>query len=347
MMSPFRQGTLCVLLTALLQCAGSCFGFELKRDTSAPINKFLDCATEILGRPVLVYDTLQAPLREISCKNLDAETFARKVEDAGFRVLLSRDWALVVDSGTAKREGWRDLQVDVRVSEKDSKGPPLPKSVLKQLQRDILKKARFFPTEAMGSSLSTGTARFLLLFDVYRRAIAGKNSVIVLVHMGEEQTNTDTTDPSGRVIFGELQGSRVTLLWQSPIVQTDGQLEFEDIDGDGNPEILLWSLWIQNMTDRFQTLTIFDKSGRELTREEQNSSHEADCEFEGGATILGGTTCPIVGTEIRIIKGVTPNLITYWGGPNDDRSVMLKLVNGRYARITSMQHGVAQAEHYR
>jgi hypothetical protein len=310
-----------------LCCSSYAAAAELRRDSSSRIDHFLDCATRILGRPVLVHALPGPGLAAINCQNVDIESFTARLQEGGYTLLLTPDWALVVDFATQSREHWKDLKVDVQLNEKKSDSPPLSSATLDRLKHALLTQMRFFPAEALQSSYGSSTAHYLLLFDVYRRRIDGKDAAIVLVHLGENVPDLDPEDPSGRVIYGELSGDVAELRWQSPIVQTNGELQFDDIDGDGVPEIVLWSRWIATTRMTWQALTIFDREGHELTRQK-------DCEFEGGATILGGTTCPVVGTEVRIISGVTPKLITYWGGPNEENNVVLKLVNGRFVRIT-------------
>jgi hypothetical protein len=173
-----------------------------------------------------------------------------------------------------------------------------------------------------------GTLKYRILFDVFRAPFGTQEGLVILMHLGEDG-NVNPNDPSGRVLFGVLRDNhRVDLLWQSPVIETNGTVEFKDINGDRIPEILLWSRWVENATGlNWQTLTIFDQKGDELTRQK-------DCEFEGDTNALNGTTCPVVGTEISIIDTVSPVLITYWGGPNQEKNVVLKLRNGKYQRIT-------------
>jgi hypothetical protein len=128
----------------------------------------------------------------------------------------------------------------------------------------------------------------------------------------------------GRLVYGEIQGGQYRILWDSPFIKTSGHLEFEDVNGDGLPEILVWAER-RGANQAYPELTIFDLKGNELTR--------GKC----GPRCDESETYSILGDDISLSDNPTgPKIIRVSGwscdisGPTHE----FALVNGFYVSDT-------------
>jgi hypothetical protein len=297
------------------------FGYD-----KSELSNFFQCTTAALGKRVIVYEYVDSKMAGLDCSPEGKQRWLHQLNSIGHTVLSSQQWAVIIDSDWLNEYHWSVLDIQTEVNDKGAS--PLPKNALDALKEDLLSHVLYFPAVPVLSSFDQPRVlRYRFVFDVFQQRFGSKDGVVVLLHLGEEG-NMDPNDISGRVIFGTLDGGHVALQWQSPVVETNGIVQFKDVNADGFPEILVWSRWIENAKGlSWQTLSIFDQDGNELTRQK-------DCEFEGDTNWLNGTACPVVGTEVSIISTVSPALITYWGGPKEEKNAVLKLRNGRYVRVT-------------
>lgn len=141
------------------------------------------------------------------------------------------------------------------------------------------------------------------------------------------------TPDANRLIVGKFVSGKFQLEWLSPLLQPfQLMLSFRDVDADGVAEIWSESTWFAG-SEGAEALSIFDVSGRELTR------GAGDCGVAVGAsgpknlTILPAT-CPITGypnIEHDVEDDGTVALIAHWDVPGEGRpNQEFKLVDGKY-----------------
>jgi hypothetical protein len=97
------------------------------------------------------------------------------------------------------------------------------------------------------------------------------------------------------LVYGELQGGKYKALWDSPWFKS-GAIEFVDVNGDGEKEILIKSETAGANSVSVE-LVVFDRKGRELSRQELCGSLDSVPPL--------GEACPITGAnEISVTENV-------------------------------------------
>lgn len=198
----------------------------------------------------------------------------------------------------------------------------LSQKQLVQLQDAVVRQARLIPVlQADGEPIDVETATFPIRLQVYVHHL--KKDVplsIVVVVRGDENAS------AGRLVYGEEQADgTLKLLWDSPLfVARYLDLSFDDIDGDGFQEIILRASFPAGIHDS-AALTIFDRNGRELTRQEQCLQPVG---FDFWKTY---DTCPIMGEALDFIYADTPPFDIFVHRVfHTDRDGVFRLKGGRY-----------------
>ena len=204
----------------------------------------------------------------------------------GFRVLSNGGWAFLVPDdiftgrGLPFKVSWTTLSVDAELNgETDSLQQLSPKQ-LTFLKEELIRKTRLIPVEAEVDGASSEVAVVHLRYTLFaHRNKYGRLSVVALLHEGDELGALET---NGRLIYGEVVGDEVELQWDSPLLFAD-DLQLEDINGDGNDEIILQATvgWVAHGSGT-QIITIFDHNGRELTRQQDCKWMDKTADFKSG-----------------------------------------------------------------
>lgn len=130
---------------------------------------------------------------------------------------------------------------------------------------------------------------------------------------------------TARLVYGEMRGGRYVMLWDSPLFSVlHGNIYFQDVNGDGNKEIVIESTTYGNQ--QYPIMVIFDRNGREITRQtkcDTKTSADGNINEEDG-------TCVIFGEEITLSdNGEGPKDI-YVRNWDDGQNHVFKLSNGVY-----------------
>ena len=136
---------------------------------------------------------------------------------------------------------------------------------------------------------------------------------------------------AGRMIYGEMRDGKYQMLGDSPLLNGHGQLDLADVNGDGWDE-LVWrsdTCGAQNCAP--EELVIFDREGRELTRQ---AKCVVDPIYPFNET---DGVCAIVGEEITVgdatllpqgKRSPVEIVVNSWEVDGKDR--VFKLVDGTY-----------------
>jgi hypothetical protein len=119
-----------------------------------------------------------------------------------------------------------------------------------------------------------------------------------------------------------MRDGKYELLWDSPLFNVSGGISFGDVDGDGWQDIIIESWRGGNQV--YPGLVIFDRAGRELTRQEKcETSNEGFNEVDGVCAIQGADIS--LGTNEHAPKEIR---VTDWDGDGKDH--LFRLKDGRY-----------------
>jgi TPR repeat len=144
---------------------------------------------------------------------------------------------------------------------------------------------------------------------------------------------------TARLVYGELHNDTYVMLWDSPLFNVlHGNIYFQDVNGDNSKEIVVESSTYGNK--EYPILAIFDKSGREITRQKQCDTRDsADGNFgeENGV-------CAVYGTDIAFSDNEEgPKDIRVSGWYGDRGRHVFKLLNGLYVPGSALTGGVGPA----
>jgi len=142
---------------------------------------------------------------------------------------------------------------------------------------------------------------------------------------------------AGRLVYGETQGAQYRILWDSPLLNSTGRLDFEDVIGNGQKQIVWRSATCGAKDCAPQQLVVFDKDGNEISRQSDCPPAKAFDETDG--------VCPIEGDQIRFtvvspfalsleeVERAPKDIVaTNWHG--SDKDAILTLENRLYAVST-------------
>jgi hypothetical protein len=155
--------------------------------------------------------------------------------------------------------------------------------------KSILRQTRLAPIPTpyqAGNDGKTAELQYTLFLDAHHLSPHAPESVIAV---------SGLENGWARLIYGEIEKGTYHLLWESPLFSSVRlKLGYTDIDADGKKEILIATTSGPRLENK--VLSIFDKSGQELTRQPD------DCEL---AYLLqpNEATCPIVAASIELIDG--------------------------------------------
>lgn len=287
-MSPttVRRRLALVLCFALL-CPGLVSGQEtIHRHGATPLDHFLLCAREVLGRPVAAHPSLyESRWKPPEC-NRDATALRDSLHRSGV-VLFEGTWIYLVLTAAlpsvAKGAGRLEVRAQIQ-NWGEIPGSRQPTAAERALVSDaIFRDARLISYRGVDLGNATMRLEPELTIDIHRLRQSGPESVMAAL--------TRNGAP-GRLVYGELQDGKYRLLWDSPFYDVWlGAMSYLDLDADGTQEILLAGRW-----DRSSKLSVLSLDGRELSR-------QSPCEFEqlmDGYT-ADGSLCPLIGDPIDIL----------------------------------------------
>jgi len=261
----------------------------------------------------------------------------------GIRIFETTQWVYIIPAANfsaaphVEMQRWKRIKFEPKIESVDNISEPDARALLPE----ILKSARTIPLRpsqalspaqltALGKPQRAPGADDEVEVGPYFRFYKAKlqpnapDSVVVLM---EDWPSGE----AGRIIYGEMREGKYKVLWDSPLLNGHGRLDLADVNGDGWDE-LLWrsdTCGVQNCSP--EELVIFDKQGREITRQQKcdvQPIHPFD-EIDG--------VCAIVGEEITVDEaplllqtkhGSVEIAVNSWEVDGKDR--IFKLVDGTY-----------------
>ena len=237
------------------------------------------------------------PVPELPCpatRDQVAEVLQEKVaklltvpegEPDGIRLFETSQWVYIIPAskfdevpGTPdypSRQRWKRIRIGPRIEATDGITPKQAELLIPE----ILKYARVVPLEPSQEASAQELAAQGLpqrdpksddeveigpSFKFYKARLKenAPESVIAI----EKNWPWETV---GRLIYGEMRDGKYQVLWDSPLLNGLGRLDLVDVNGDGWDELLWRSATCGAQNCEPQELTIFDKDGKEITRQHE------------------------------------------------------------------------------
>lgn len=310
-------------LAALLTAQASAGGKAPRHFGLSDLDRALTCIERLQGRLVLRHSGLDNRLRIDPCPT-DRAQLEGVLARQGLRLFDAGDFGFLISSKFLPpwppdlspfwpRMKWSRVRATLKVRPAEG----LPEAQAQAIASRILREARTIPLYTPEEPQTDGAVSIevKLGFHVTRLRPGAPPTVLALLDQLPDST-------AGRLVYGEMRNGKYELLWDSPLFNANGGISFEDVDGDGWQEIVIESLRGGNHV--YPGLVIFDRAGRELTR-------QSKCETlnEGFDEVDG--VCAILGADISLStneQGPKQIRVTNWSGDGKDHLFQLK--DGRY-----------------
>lgn len=287
------------------------------------LDRSLACIERLHDRPVLRHSGLDNRLRIDPCPK-DRAQLEGVLARHGLRLFDAGDFGFLISSKFLPpwppdlspfwpRMKWSRVRATLEVRPVEG----LPEAQAEAIASRILKEARTIPLYTPEEPQTDGavTIKVKLGFHVTRLKPGAPATILALL----DQLPSST---AGRLVYGEMRNGKYEPLWDSPLFNANGGISFEDVDGDGWQEIVVES-W-RGGNHVYPGLVIFDRTGRELTRQTKcGTLNEGFDEIDG--------VCAILGADISLStneQGPKEIRVTDWDGDGKDHLFQLK--DGRY-----------------
>jgi hypothetical protein len=270
----------------------------------------------------------------------------------GVRLFETAQWVYIIpamefsQSPYREQQRWKRIKFEPKIESVDN----ISEADARALLPEILKFARtvpLAPSQALSAAELAGLGR-------PQRAPGADDEVEVGPYFRFYKAKLQPSAPDsvvtlmenwpsgevGRIIYGEVRDGKYQMLWDSPLLNGHGQLELADVNGDARDE-LVWRSDTCGAKSCFpEELVIFDREGRELTRQAK-----CDIQLIHPFNETDGV-CPISGGEVTV--GDVPPLPQGKHGPAeiavnswevDGKDRVFKLIDGTYIPFERNTHG--------
>jgi hypothetical protein len=276
-------------------------------------DRFSECVNQVYGKAVLLDTSVDPDFSIGPCPTSIAE-LSRKLTDGGIKVFLSGDFVFLIPSRLfpprppdlspyIRTLAWKKITIGPAIRP----SPEISPSLSQEIGNQGLAMARLIPIEVSLlppgiTEVNVGINAFVLVGTAEPN---GDRPVVTWIN-GLPQFLT------GRIVYGVIRNDSYTMLWDSPLFNSRGQVFFKDVRGGRSLDIVIQS---QNCGNHCSDeLVIFDKNGRELTRQKQ-------CDTVPHAFDEQDGVCAIKGQEIDLLDsadGTTAIRVRNWADDNKD-----------------------------
>lgn len=288
----------CLFVTTLQLAAGLLalsFAYAHQSSEAAPARSHdhvQTCLGAVWGKPVFWDRSAVAPIDSSVCtaKPDDLERVLKQQHILVFRlpnaVLLTSD-ARFDSSNTPFNYLWKTPAISIRVIPRVTSGSRPPTDAeLKDFSEVLLKRAHMPPLTCPFKPSDGEIARLAVnVFIEIHKMHPGSDQESVVALLSDSDADHETVLGAGRLVYGELEGGRLQVRWESPLLEAAmAQLGFVDLLGAGNLQIMLTSVFGMGNHTAFYA---FDLDGHEISR--QNATCEAFSDLAAQSFIA----CPI------------------------------------------------------
>jgi hypothetical protein len=290
-------------------------------------DELLNCARRVYEKPVLKDASVDQRLLINPCPHSRAQLSAA-LASQGIRVFESDDFIFLIPakffpprpsdlSPYIPTLTWQSMKIVPAVRP----SPEISKGLVGEIERQVLQHARLIPLEVSlvpvkGNEIEIKINMYIL---VGRLAANGAKPIVAWI-------NGLPTFLTGRLVYGEIRNDQLTMLWDSPLFNSYGQVYFQDVNGDGWQEIVIQSQDCGNQCS--DAIVVFDKSGRELTRQTQFDRFAEAFSEEDGVSAIKGREISLEQTG----KGVSEIVVHHWSV--DNKNHVFRLENNVFVPVT-------------
>jgi hypothetical protein len=282
-------------LTVLAQSGGAIVHLQ-----ESPADRFVACVARTLGTPVFAEPGVGHRIKaEIPC-DVTRDNVATWVKDLDVTLASTPPGhpAYLLPSDYLRGDSWRmritwgvvSIATRFETVTTSEDGRPVDAERVPVFGAQFLRDLRPAPLIApWDPAQGTNTADVIYSIVMQQRRLRpdGPESVIALM-------GVDDGGPR-RLGYGEIVDGALRILWDSPVFSGFRLgLGFDDVNGDGEEEIVLAHSEGANATG--YGLIIFDRAGRELTRQEGAN------ECERMAWDRAGVVCPIYSVDYNLVS---------------------------------------------
>jgi hypothetical protein len=266
---------------------------------------------------------------------LEGMTVLPGASEPGIRLFDTPEWVFIIpeyqlaNSGVKGRLDASAVKLFTKVEAHEG----ISQAEAQSLVPEILKSARTIPMYLIPGNKGLADGEVDLEFYKVRLHPGAPESAITLIRGAAYLVD--------RLVYGEMHAGKYHVLWDSPLLSPHGALGFHDLYGDGWKEIVWDDRLPGGVSLGAEQLVVFDKEGREISRQEPCSG--AASGYYGFDGIDG--VCPIEGDEIRldIISDCRVLLPETEPGPKDivaERSAGSSIDGKEHTYIYTLEKGM-------
>lgn len=329
---------------------------EIKHYGYSGADKVLDCLRQVYGKPAASFPGIKFPrAADFQCLS-SRDGLSQWLQDRatslpyGIHLFETPEWIYIIpETFVAKAaavmanpasEQWKNFAIIQKIEA----GAGISEKEAESLAPIVLRFSRAIPLRPPPGQSSKDDEADLdlrLQFFKTRLGLDAVDSVITII-------DQPSLLVAGRLVYGEMRNGNYQVLWDSPLLNSRGRLNFLDVNGDGANEIVWRSALCGAQNCMPEQLVVFDRSGHELTRQKK-------CPDTLGSYYYfdeSNGVCPIEGNEIQFTmispypdppEESTPKDIVASGSGADDKETIYTLVNGSYVPSKLDSSGLAEA----
>ena len=209
-------------------------------------DRLLECIQQVYSKHAIRMGGVWAAA-EISCPR-NKEALLKILEGSGVRLFEDVEWVYIVpsfyftnnpaDGSYRTRMTWRHIRIVAKAGPGPWEHHVSPDEV-KTVEREVLRSARMIPLNAplWYETKKSDEAVLNLNLKIYKTKLVPDGPDAFVTVIDQMPLYSD----SGRLVFGELQEGQYQVKWDSPLLNANGIVQFKDVNGDGNNEIVFMS----------------------------------------------------------------------------------------------------------
>jgi TolA-binding protein len=321
----------------------------------SPAEKLVRCIQKVYGKPAAGSPEIRTQVNhEYPCPatrqtiddllqiDVAKSLIVPKGEPYGIRLFETPDWVYITSArwftdvpGTPDypaRQRWKSIKIKTYVEQEE--GSNISKAEADSLVPEILSSARMIFLQPPSSLLPYDPAKDDAMevgvrFRFYKSALGSgaPESVITVIDQWPYQS-------VGRLVYGEMRKGAYEMLWDSALLNSRGSVGFQDVNGDGWNEIVWRSATCGAQNCIPQQIVIFDRNGREITRQQDCNTASVGFDESDGVCAIEGQ-----GIQLAVVSAQPP------ASPNEEQRAPKDILvanwyaNGKDA-IFSLQNGM-------
>jgi hypothetical protein len=305
-----------VLLGSCISVSNSAVaGQEIKHMERTNEDRSLECINRVLGKRAVASMSVDAHWLMSPCPDSRSALLDVLNRD-GLRLFDAGEFAFVIPSKffpplpPGYDAHWPQVKwSQIRIAAQIRPAEGMSQNQANAIGRNILERARLIPLDVDYTKEGTVAVQLNIYLYQVRLSSASPTSIIAWV-------NQLPNGSVGRFVRGEMREGDYLMLWDFPLFSDKGNPDFDDVNGDEIAEIVMQSHLCGNGCE--ELLSIFDKDGRELTR--QNNCGDSS----------PGWVCDIEGADISVDDAADGKKEIQVRGGSDGKDHVFKLVNGVY-----------------